>query len=117
MPLPSPPALGKSRTRADRNKALVIVNYRRAFPHISLHQAGRSQTVKNVADFLTTYYPGKVANVMLKRYQIKGENRSAEIAKEIEQSQTVRTSGYEDKQMLPKSEYAQKIQPWLTAKR
>jgi hypothetical protein len=91
------------------------MNHRRTFPHISLHQAGRSQTVKNVADSLTTYYPGKVANVMLKSCQIKGENRSAEIAKEIEQPQTVRTCGYEDKQMFPKSEWAQKIQQWLTA--
>ena len=55
---------------------------------------------------------------MLKRCQIMGQNRSApEIAKEIEQSQTVRICGYEDKEMFPKSEYAQKIQQWLTAKR
>jgi hypothetical protein len=197
---------------AGRHKALVIMNYRHAFPHIPLRQGGRSQTVENVAGFLMTFYPGKVANVMLnnvrimpgstddriaisalqdgkwdaafatrgypalgfdfqgspfgadefdyfavpfpigrkyqevftgyvfykpldehrmtfaipglldascagemlKRCQIKGENRSAaEIAKEIEQSQTVRTCGYEDKQMFPKSEYAQKIQQWL----
>ena len=195
-----------------RHKALVIMNYRHAFPHIPLRQGGRTQTVENVAGFLMTFYPGKVANVMLnnvrimpgstdnqiaisaiqdgkwdaafaalgypalgfdfkdspfgadefdyfavpfpigrkyqeifagyvfykpldehrmtfaipglldasfaaemlKRCQIKGENRTAaEIAKEIEQSQTVRISGYEDKQMFPKSEYAQKIQQWL----
>ncbi len=54
------------------------------------------------------------AGEMLQRSQIKGENRSAaEIAKEIEQSQTVRTCGYEDKQMFPKSEYVQKIRQWL----
>jgi hypothetical protein len=195
-----------------RHKALVIMNYRHAFPHIVLRQGGRSQTVENVAGFLMTFYPGRVANVMLnnvrilpgstddriaisamqdgkwdaafaaldypalgfdfqgspfgadefdyfavpfpigrkyqeiftgyifykpldehrmtfaipglldasfaaemlKRCQIKGENRTAaEIAKEIEQSQTVRLCGYEDKQMFPKSEYAQKIQQWL----
>ena len=201
---------------AGRNKALVIMNYRHAFPHIPLQQGGRTQTVENVAGFLMTYYPGKVANVMLnnvrilpgstddqiaisalqdgkwdaafavlghpglgfdfqgspfgsdefdyfavpfpigrkyqevftgyvfykplgehrmtfaipglldpsfagemlRRGQITGDNRSAaEIAKEIEQSQTVRTCGYEDKKMFPKSEYTQKIQQWLTARR
>ncbi len=201
---------------AGRHKALVIMNYRHAFPHIPLQQGGRSRTIENVAGFLMTYYPGKVANVMLnnvrplpgsndnqivisalqdgkwdaafaalgypslgfdfkdspfgtdefdyfavpfpigrkyqevftgyvfykpldehrmtfaipglldaqfagellKRCQIRGENRSAEeIAKEIEQSQTVRTCGYEDKEMFPKSEYIEKIQQWLTAKR
>ncbi len=57
------------------------------------------------------------AGEMLKRCQIKGENRSAaQIAKEIEQSQTVRTCGYENKEMFPKSEYARKIQQWLTAR-
>jgi len=56
------------------------------------------------------------ATEMLKRSQIAGQSRSAgEIAKEIEQSQTVRTCGYEDKEMFPKSEYTQKIQRWLQA--
>ncbi len=199
-----------------RNKALVIMNYRHAFPHIPLQQGGRSRTIENVGGFLMTYYPGKVANVMLnnvrplpgsndnqivisalqdgkwdaafatlgypslgfgfqgspfgtdefdyfavpfpigrqyqeiftgyifykpldehrmtfaipglldpqfagemlRRCQIKGENRSAaEIAKEIEQSQTVRLCSYEDKEFFPKSEYVPKIQQWLTARR
>ncbi len=202
------------RPSAHQNKALVIMNYRHAFPHIPLQQGGRSRTVENVAGFLMAAYPGKVANVMLnnvrllpgstdnqlvissmqdgkwdaafavlgnrslgfnfqgspfgadefdyfavpfpvgrkfqeiftgyvffkpldehrmafgipglldpqfagemlKRCQLKGENRSAaEISKEIEQSQTTRTCGYEDKEMFPKSEYAQKIQQWLQA--
>ena len=58
------------------------------------------------------------AGAMLQRCRIKGESRSAaEIAKEIEQSQTVRTCGYEDKEFFPKSEYVPKIQQWLTAQR
>ncbi len=46
------------------------MNYRHAFPHIPLRQGGRSQTVENVAGFLMTYYPGKVANVMLNNVRL-----------------------------------------------
>ena len=203
------------RKAGGRSKALVIMNYRHAFPHILIPQGGQHQTVENVAGFLLAAYPGKVANVMinnvrimpgstdnqiaisalqdgkwdaafavlgypslgfdfrgsplgadefdyfavpfrldrkyqdiftgyifykpldahrmtfnipglldpawaaemLKRYQIMGQNRSAgEIAKEIEQSQTVRLCGYEDKGMFPKSDYTQKIRQWLIAR-
>ncbi len=56
------------------------------------------------------------AGEMLRRCQIAGQTQSAdEIAKEIVESQTVRTCGYEDKEVFPKSEYAQKIQRWLQA--
>jgi hypothetical protein len=57
------------------------------------------------------------ADEMLKRAQIRGENRSAaQIAQEIAQSQTTRTCGYEEKEFFPKSDYAQKIRQWLAAK-
>ncbi len=197
-----------------RRKALVIMNYRHAFPHLLLQQGGASKTVENVAGFLLAAYPGQVANVMinnvrlmpgstdnrtvisaiqdgkwdaafavldnpslgfnfqgspfgddefdyfavpfslgkkyqdiftgyvffkpldehrlsfgipglldpafasemLRRSQITGQTRSAdEIAKEIAESQTVHTCGYEDKEVFPKSEHAQKIQRWLQA--
>jgi hypothetical protein len=200
------------RQSAVRNKALVIMNYRHAFPHIRVERGGRSKTFENMTGFLMAAYPGRVANVMinnvrplpgssdnqlvlsalqdgkwdaafavlgnpslgfsfrsspfgaddfdyfalpfpigktyqdvftgyvfykppaehrmsfsipglldpqfademLRRCRIRGENRSAEeIAREIEQSQTTRTCGYEDKGMFPKSEYTQKIQQWL----
>jgi hypothetical protein len=58
------------RRSAGRHKALVIMNYRHAFPHIPLRQGSRTQTVENVAGFLMTYYPGKVANVMLNNVRI-----------------------------------------------
>ncbi len=197
-----------------RRKALVIMNYRHAFPHLLLQQGGASKTVENVTSFLLAAYPGKVANVMinnvrlmpgstdnrtvisaiqdgkwdaafavlghpslgfnfqgspfgddefdyfavpfslgkkyqdiftgyvffkpldehrlsfgipglldpsfagemLRRGQITGQTQSAdEIAREIAQSQTTRTCGYEDKEIFPQSEYAQKIQQWLQA--
>ncbi len=203
------------RQSAGRNKALVIMNYRHAFPHLRVERGGKSKTFENMTGFLMAAYPGQVANVMinnvrplpgssdnqlvlsalqdgkwdaafavlgnpglgfnfqsspfgaddfdyfalpfpigkkyedvftgyvfykplaehrmsfsipglldpqftgemLRRCQIRGENRSAEeIAKEIEQSQTVHTSGYENKELFPKSEYVEKIQRWLTAK-
>jgi hypothetical protein len=204
------------RESAGRNKALVIMNYRHAFPHIPIRQGGQTATVENMTGFLMAAYPGKVANVMinnvrlmpgstddhlvisamqdgkwdaafavlanpsvgfdfkgspfggdefdyfavpfpigrkyqdlftgyvffkpldehrmtfhipglldppfagemLKRCRIMGQNRSAEeIAKEIEQSQTVRTYGYENKEMFSKSDYAPKIRQWLTSRR
>jgi hypothetical protein len=59
----------------------------------------------------------KYAEEMVRRYQITGENVSAEqIAKEKEQSQTVRTFGYENRELFPKSEYAEKIRQWQAAK-
>ena len=70
---------------------------------------------------LTFGIPGlldrQFAAEMLRRGQITGGNQSAEqIAKEIEQSQTVRICGYEDKEVFPKSEYTQKIRQWLTVR-
>ncbi len=68
------------RRSAGRNKALVIMNYRHAFPHIPLRQGGRSQTVENVAGFLMTFYPGKVANVMLNNVRIMPGSTDDQIA-------------------------------------
>jgi hypothetical protein len=70
---------------------------------------------------LTFGIPGlldrQFAAEMLRRCQITGQSQSPEqIAKEIEQSQTMRICGYEDKEVFPKSEYAQKIQQWLPAR-
>jgi len=204
------------RTSATRNKALVVMNYRHAFPHLHVERGGKSRTFENTAGFLMAAYPGRVANVMmnnarvlpgssdnhavisaiqdgkwdaafaalghpsvgfdfqespfgadefdyfavpfsigkkyedvftgymffqpldahrmafsipglldpsfvdemLRRGRIMGRNRSPEdMAKEIEQSQTTRTFGYENRELFPKSDYAQKIQQWLAAKR
>jgi hypothetical protein len=59
----------------------------------------------------------KYAEEMVRRYQITGENVSAEqLAREREQSQTIRTFGYENKELFPKSEYAEKIRQWQPAR-
>ena len=44
------------------NKALVIMNYRHAFPHLKLENGGNAE---NTGGFLMEAYPGKVANVMI----------------------------------------------------
>jgi hypothetical protein len=71
---------------------------------------------------MTCYIPGVLepafAAEILKRCQIMGLKRSAaEVAQEIERSQSVRICGYENRQMYPKSDYDQKIRQWLVAKR
>ncbi len=48
-----------------RNKALVIMNYRHAFPHLRLERGGRVKTIENTGGYLMDAYPGKVANVLL----------------------------------------------------
>jgi hypothetical protein len=48
-----------------RKKALVIMNYRHAFPHIKITRGGRTKTFENVGGFLMAYYPKMVANVMI----------------------------------------------------
>ena len=47
---------------ATRNKALVIMNYRHAFPHLKKSRFERDETT---AGFLMDAYPGRVANVMI----------------------------------------------------
>jgi hypothetical protein len=59
----------------------------------------------------------RYAAEMARRYQITGENVSAEqIAREMHESQTVRTSGYENTELFSKSDYAEKIGQWQRAK-
>lgn len=47
--------------QGSRRKALVIMNYRHAFPHIK----GQWGAIENTHGFLMTAYPGKLANVMI----------------------------------------------------
>jgi hypothetical protein len=49
----------------ERKKALVIMNYRHAFPHIEVRRGERVKEIRNVGGFLMDAYPGQVANVML----------------------------------------------------
>ena len=58
------------RRSGGRAKALVIMNYRHAFPHLLLQQGGNSKTVENMTGFLLAAYPGKVANVMINNFRI-----------------------------------------------
>lgn len=58
------------RQAAGRRKALVIMNYRHAFPHLLLQQGGASKTVENMAGFLMATYPGQVANVMINNVRL-----------------------------------------------
>ncbi len=51
------------RQDGSRNKALVIMNYRHAFPHIQRENA--ASPYANTGGFLMQAYPGKVANVMI----------------------------------------------------
>jgi hypothetical protein len=46
----------------DQTKALVIMNYRHAFPHLPINASRRAE---NTAGFLMDAFPGKVANVMI----------------------------------------------------
>jgi hypothetical protein len=50
------------RQAGSRNKALVIMNYRHAFPHLKLDSGGNAE---NTGGFLMEAYPGRVANVMI----------------------------------------------------
>ncbi|HEY5914183.1 MAG TPA: hypothetical protein VJA21_26650 [Verrucomicrobiae bacterium] len=50
------------RQTRDQTKALVIMNYRHAFPHLPI-KSGRQ--VENTTGFLMEAFPGKVANVMI----------------------------------------------------
>ncbi len=48
-----------------QKKALVIMNYRHAFPHFRLERGGKVKNIENMAGFLLAAYPGRVANVMI----------------------------------------------------
>jgi hypothetical protein len=53
-----------------RKKALVVMNYRHAFDHLSITRGGRTKRWENVGGFLMAAYPGKVANVMLNSFRM-----------------------------------------------
>ena len=48
-----------------QKRALVIMNYRHAFPHLRLEAGGQVKDIENMTGFLMAAYPGKVANVMI----------------------------------------------------
>jgi len=48
-----------------RKKALVIMNYRHAFPLLEIKLGPRIKKFENVGGFLMAYYPKMVANVMI----------------------------------------------------
>jgi hypothetical protein len=64
------------RQAGSRNKALVIMNYRHAFPHLKLDNGGNAE---NTGGFLMQAYPGKVANVMINTVApLRGSNDQQE---------------------------------------
>jgi hypothetical protein len=53
-----------------RKKALVIMNYRHAFPHLDVRIGSKEKHIDNVGGFLMKAFPGKTANVMLNSFRI-----------------------------------------------
>lgn len=53
-----------------RKKALVIMNYRHAFPHVERKMGNRTKLIQNVGGFLMACYPKRVANVMINSIRI-----------------------------------------------
>lgn len=53
------------RQTQDKAKALVIMNYRHAFPHLPITA---NRQAENTTGFLLSTFPGKVANVMLNSF-------------------------------------------------
>jgi hypothetical protein len=55
------------RRARSRNKALLIMNYRHAFPHLKRAegQAGANERSDNTGGYLMEAFPGKLANVMI----------------------------------------------------
>ncbi len=51
-------------------KALIIMNYRHAFPHLKIAMGRRTREFENVGGFLMAYYPKMVANVMINSVKI-----------------------------------------------
>lgn len=48
-----------------RKKALVILNYRHAFPHMIIKRGDRTRQFSNTGGYLMAAYPGIVANVLI----------------------------------------------------
>lgn len=55
---------------SERKKALVIMNYRHAFPHLDVVSGTQKRHINNVGGFLMKEFPGKTANVMLNSIRI-----------------------------------------------
>lgn len=53
-----------------RKKALVIMNFRHAFPHLDVTIGTKERHIQNVGGFLMKEYPGKTASVMLNSVRI-----------------------------------------------
>ena len=53
-----------------RKKALVIMNYRHAFPHLDVRIGSKEKHRDNVGGYLMKEFPGKTANVMLNSIRI-----------------------------------------------
>jgi len=53
-----------------RKKAMVVMNYRHAFPHLKITMGRRTREFENVGGFLMAYYPKMVANVMINSVKI-----------------------------------------------
>lgn len=59
-----------AQSNSSRNKALVIMNYRHAFPHITFSIGDRSRQISNVGGYILEAYPGRVANVLINSIRI-----------------------------------------------
>jgi len=59
-----------AQSNSSRNKALVIMNYRHAFPHITFSVGDRSRQITNVGGYILEAYPGRVANVLINSIRI-----------------------------------------------
>ena len=53
-----------------RKKALVIMNYRHAFPHLEIQKDSTIKHIYNVAGYLMDAFPGSVANVLLNSFKL-----------------------------------------------
>jgi len=56
---------------APRQKALIIMNYRHAFPHLTITRGTRTKTFHNVGGYLMDAFPGSLANVYLNSIALK----------------------------------------------
>jgi hypothetical protein len=53
-----------------KKKALVIMNYRHAFPHLDVTMGTQVKRIDNVGGFLMQEFRGKTANVMLNSFRV-----------------------------------------------
>lgn len=55
-------------------KALVIMNYRHAMPHMEIRKGERTKKINNVAGYLMEAWPGRVANVMINSVALRPDS-------------------------------------------